>query len=97
MHYACLSYPMKPYLRASLKLSIIALAISTLFVGCATSPRGSTACEYRVIQGVTNAAEFEEKLNRAGGEGFTLVSTTLIPKEENTRQQALVILKREKR
>lgn len=79
------------------KLSIIVLAVATLLVGCATSPRSTTAYEYRVIQGVTDAPEFQEKLDKAGSEGFIIVSSTLIPKEVNVRQQALVILKRVKR
>ena len=81
----------------NIKQFALALAASLLLVGCATTPRSTTAYEYRVIQGVTNAPEFEEKLNKAGSEGFTIVSSTLIPKEEGVRQQALVILKRVKR
>ena len=79
------------------KLSIVVVAVATLLVGCATSPRSTTAYEYRVIQGVTDAPEFQEKLDKAGSEGFIIVSSTLIPKEVNVRQQALVILKRVKR
>jgi hypothetical protein len=75
----------------------LALTAGLLLVGCATSLRPTTVYEYRVIQGVTDAREFEEKLDKAGSEGFTIVSSSLIPKEVNVRQQAMVILKRVKR
>jgi hypothetical protein len=62
-----------------------------------TPPTESTSREYRVIHGVTDAggvAAFEEKLNSAGREGFRIHSTTLLPREPNQRQQAVVVLER---
>ena len=81
-------------MKRHLNLSLMAFVVSTLMVGCATSHGPAKAYEYRVIQGGTRSAEFEEKLNAAGRDGFTILSTTLIPKEEGTVQQAMVILRR---
>ena len=84
-------------MKTTLKLSVILFAASWFFAGCATAPSRSVAREYRIVHGVTDAggvAAFEEKLNIAGREGFTIHSTTLLPKEENQRQQALIILER---
>ena len=68
-----------------------------LAIGCVTSPRATAAWEYRVIQGVTHSPEFEEKLNQAGSEGFTIDSATFIRGGEHTQHQVLVILKRVRR
>ena len=67
-----------------------------LAAGCCTQPK-PVAREYRVVHGVADAggvAALQEQLNSAGREGFTIHSTTLLPKEENQRQQAIVILER---
>jgi len=80
------------------KRFIVALAASTLLVGCATSPRvGKTACEYRLVRGVTDPGglpDFERNLNAAAKEGFTIISTTVIPRTADQREQTLIILER---
>ena len=84
-------------MKTNLVLSLVLVAASSCLVGCATSPRAATACEYRLVQGITDPGglpNFEKQLNAAGKEGFTIHSTTLIPKQEGQRQQALVILER---
>ena len=87
-------------MKTILKLSVILFTVSWFLAGCATAPSRSMAREYRVVQGVTDAgglAAFEEKSNSAGREGFTIHTTTLLPREPNQRQQALVILERPSR
>ena len=89
--------PVKLPMKSILKLSVVLFAATWLLAGCATAPGHSVAREYRVVNGVTDAggvAGLEEKLNTAGREGFTIHSTTLLPKEEGQRQQALIILER---
>jgi hypothetical protein len=84
-------------MKATLKLSVILFTASWFFAGCATAPSCSVAREYRLVHGVTDAggvAAIEEKLNIAGRDGFAIHSTTLLPKEESQRQQALIILER---
>lgn len=80
-----------------LKSYLMALAVSALMIGCATSSESPRTYEYRVIQGGTDSPQFEQKLNEAAREGFTILSTTLVPKEEGRVQQAMVILHRVKR
>jgi hypothetical protein len=84
-------------MKTTLKLSVIVFATSWFLAGCATAPGRSGAREYRVVHGVSDAggvAGLEEKLNVAGREGFTIHSTTVLPKEDGQRQQALIILER---
>lgn len=84
-------------MKTTLKLAVILFTASCFLAGCATTPSRSLAREYRLVHGVTDAggvAEFEEKLNIAGREGFAIHSTKLLPKEENQRPQALIILER---
>jgi hypothetical protein len=84
-------------MKTTLKLSVILFAATWFLAGCATAPGRSVAREYRVVHGVSDAggvAGLEEKLNAAGREGFTIHSTTVLPKEDGQRQQALIILER---
>jgi hypothetical protein len=77
-------------------LTGITAAVLLLTAGCCTHPK-PVARGYRVVHGVTDAggvADLQEKLNSAGREGFTIHSTTLLPKEEGQRLQAIVILER---
>lgn len=71
------------------------------FAGCATSPRALATWEYRIIRDAPYTPEFQEKLNQAGSEGFTIDSTTLVPGGEHgdvrSEHQVLVILKRARR
>ena len=96
-HIDMFNYLMKTVLR----LSLLAVTASACLVGCATSPHGGrTACEYRLIRGVTDQGglpDFEHQLNTAAKEGFTIYSTTLIPRTEGQRDQALIILERRAR
>lgn len=82
-------------LMKSLVVGLMA-AVLILITGCATHSK-PVAREYRVIQGVTDASgagTLEDKLNSAAREGYTIHSTTLLPREENQRPQAVVILER---
>ena len=75
-------------------LTGITAAVLIVTAGCCTKP---VAREYRVVHGVTDAGgvtALQEQLNSAGREGFRIHSTTLLPKEENQRPQAIVILER---
>ena len=77
-------------------LTGITAAVLILTGGCCTHSK-SVAREYRVVHGVADAggvAALQEQLNSAGRDGFTIRSTTLLPKEENQRPQAIVILER---
>ncbi len=77
-------------------LTGITAAVLILTAGCCTHPKPG-AREYRVVHGVVDAGgvpALQEQLNSAGKEGFTIHSTTLLPKEENQRLQAIVILER---
>lgn len=77
-------------------LTGITAAVLILTAGCCTHPK-PVAREYRVVHGVADAggvAAWQEQLNSAGREGFTIHSTTLLPKEDGQRQQAIVILER---
>jgi hypothetical protein len=78
-----------------LLLTGITAAALILTTGCC-HPK-PVAREYRVVHGVVDAggvAVLQEQLNTAGREGFRINSTTVLPKEENQRQQAIVILER---
>ena len=84
-------------MKTNLKLSLLLVIASSLLVGYATPHHGMTAYEYRVVRGVTDRGglpDFEQQLNAAGKEGFTIHSTTLIPEAEGRREQALIILER---
>lgn len=64
--------------------------------GCCTHHR-PVVREYRVVHGVADAggvAALQEQLNNAGREGFKIHSTTVLPKQELERPQAIVILER---
>ena len=79
------------------KLSVILFAGICLLPGCATTPGRVVAREYRVVHGVADSggvAGLEEKLNAAGRDGFMINSTTVLPKENGMRQQAIIILER---
>ena len=88
------NYPMKTLL----KFSFLVVTASACLVGCATSPHGGrAACEYRLVRGVTDTgglSDFEHQLNAVAKDGFTIHSTTLIPRTESQREQALIILER---
>ena len=77
------------------KLFTIALAASTLLVGCATS-HTQQLFEYRVVRGVTHSPDLEEKLNKVGAEGFTIVSAQTLPEHDSTQAITIVILKKHK-
>ena len=84
-------------MKTNLVLSLLVATASFCLMGCATSAHATRPCEYRLVKGVTDSGglpDFEKQLNAAGKEGFTIHSTTLIPKQEGQRQQALVILER---
>jgi len=80
----------------SFVVSLVAAAALLFTPGCATSPHAACAWEYRVIQGATDDPDLELRLNRAGSEGFAIVSSTLIRGDASTKHQSLVILKRPK-
>ncbi len=80
----------------SFVLSLVAAAAFLSTTGCATSPRAAVPWEYRVIQGATDDPNLELRLNKAGSEGFAIVSSTLIRGDASTKHQCLVILKRPK-
>ncbi len=72
--------------------------------GCsAPSHHASRAWEYRVVQGWSgplslelekDRAEFERKLNDAGAQGYTVVSTTMVPGDATNKTKTIVIMKR---
>ena len=53
--------------------------------------------EYRVVHGLPQRPEFEQKLNQAGSEGFTIVSSTAMTLQPAELPETLVILKRRAR
>lgn len=84
-------------MKTILKPSVPLLVISGLLAGCATALACHVAREYRVVHGVADAsgiAGLEEQLNAAGREGFTIHSTTMLPREEGRRQTVLIVLER---
>ena len=74
---------------------MLAGALSIL-AGCATSHRASTAWEYRVVRGVPHSSDLEDKLNKVGADGFAIVSSQTLPRDENTTPVTIVILKKAK-
>src|SRR5690242_5365589 len=71
-------------------------AVCMLMTGCCT-PQKTTAWEYRVVHGLPQRPEFEQKLNQAGSEGFTIVSSTAMTLQPAELPETLVILKRRAR
>ena len=78
-----------------MKTSLFALA-ALLTCGCATQTYVHKTWEYRIIQGVPRQEEFQQKLNAAAAEGYTIDSSTLLPGDERTQHQIVLILKRPK-
>jgi hypothetical protein len=80
------------------KLSVIALA-GALFIlaGCSTPHPGPTAWEYRVVRGVTHTSDVEDRLNKLGAEGYTIVSSQTLPEQDNRQAITIVILQKGKR
>ena len=76
-------------------LSLVAVSFLALFTGCASTSH-HTALEYRIIQGVPRQEEFQQKLNAAAAEGYSIHSSTFVPGDQNTQNQMILILKRRK-
>jgi hypothetical protein len=90
-------------------LKVIHAAGALVFLalaGCsAPSHHTSRAWEYRVVQGwsgpgglgvETDRVEFERQLNDAGAQGYTVVSTTMVPGDASNKTKTIVIMKRPK-
>lgn len=80
------------------KLTVMALA-GALFIlaGCSTAPNhGPTAWEYRVVRGVTHTSDVEDRLNKLGAEGYTIVSSQTLPEQDNRQAITIVILQKGK-
>ena len=78
-----------------LVLSITTVAAFIFTTGCCTN-RKPVAWEYRVVQGMTQQPDLQEKLNQAGREGFTIESSTIMPVEPSRVPETMVIMKRPK-
>ena len=74
-------------------IALIIAAGSLFLAGCATCHHASTVWEYRVVRGVTHQPDLEEKLNKAGAEGFAIESIQTLPAEPGTNPITVVILK----
>ena len=74
------------------KLSIIALAIGTLLVGCATSSTRRSPCEYQVLEG--HLPKLNETLAELTRDGWHVVTVTPTVKEPGGFQFVVVTLKR---
>ncbi|HVV73564.1 MAG TPA: DUF4177 domain-containing protein [Verrucomicrobiae bacterium] len=95
-------------MKRELKLIYTAGVVTFLaLAGCSTPPHhASDAWEYRVVQGWSgpgnlgaeqDRAEFERQLNDAGAQGYTVVSTTMVPGDPSQKTKTIVIMKRPKR
>jgi len=74
--------------------SLVAL-VTLLSCGCSTTTSVPKTWEYRVIQGVPRAEEFQERLNAVAAEGYAIDSSTFVPGNETTQHQMVLILKRQ--
>jgi hypothetical protein len=94
-------------MKRKLKLVRTASAVALLALGGCSTPSGhpSRAWEYRVVQGWSGLggfqaeqerAEFERQLNEAGAQGYSVVSSTTVPGDMNSKAKNIVILKRPK-
>jgi len=91
----------QPFARFSVKNHImkksfaLIIAAGALFLaGCSTCHHHSTVWEYRVVHGVSDSSDLEEKLNKVGSDGFAIESIQTLPAEQNTRPITIVILKK---
>jgi hypothetical protein len=95
-------------MKRDLKRIHAAGALVFLFLAGCSSPshHASRSWEYRVVQGWSapasspevekDRAEFERQLNDAGAQGYTVVSTTLVPGDASSKTKTVVIMKRPK-
>jgi hypothetical protein len=73
------------------KLSIIALAVGSLMVGCVTSDTKHSPCEYRVVEG--NMTRLNEQISELARDGWKLVTVTATDRIGDG-QHAVATLKR---
>lgn len=85
-------------MKTTSKLVTIILASGLfIFAGCASPRHASTTWEYRVVRCAADTPNVQDQLNKAGADGFTLVSTMpseTLPGEPNTPPFTILILKR---
>jgi hypothetical protein len=75
-----------------LKPFIIALSVSTLFVGCATSSPKPSTCEYQIVEG--HLPKLNETITELARDGWQIVTVTPTDKEPGGFQFVVVTLKR---
>ncbi len=76
-------------MRSHMLATVTALSLLT---GCCSYHR-TTAWEYRVVH-ASRAADFEQKLNQAGREGFRVDSSMPMPLPQTEIPETMVIMKR---
>jgi hypothetical protein len=84
---------MKKHITSAWILTALAVLLSC---GCSTTNSARKTWEYRIIQGVPRYEEFQQKLNAAAAEGYTIDSSTFVPGDANTQHQMILVLKRRK-
>ena len=85
------------HMKALNPISVLIAAGLCSLVACTTSDHTHRAWEYRVVEAVTtSSSDLQARLNQAGTDGFTVVSSQILPGDANHAPLTVVILKRVK-
>ena len=95
MSLGSISHRMRNHMRTTSQLSAIVLAGAlSVLAGCAIPHSASTTWEYRVVRGTPESPDLEDRLNKAGADGFAIASSQTLPADQHTKPITIVILKR---